>query len=136
MREIKFRGKSVDTGEWVYGYYIKSGSDFHGGERHCIAIPGTIADYAGLKFIQVDPKTVGHFIGPLDKYGREIFDGDVVKWYINSRVYTGIVEYVDRYGGGDMRNPGRDDYMCNDWLRGEYEIIGNIHENPELLKEE
>jgi uncharacterized phage protein (TIGR01671 family) len=136
MREIKFRGKSIDTREWVYGYYIKSGPDFHGGERHCIATPGTVADYAGLKFIQVDPKTVGQFIGIPDKNGREIYEGDIRGGYyfcmedkveflevIKSHLspYIGYCYYWE-----SIRGCGMPDFM-------ETEIIGNIHENPELL---
>ena len=132
MREIKFRGKSIDTREWVYGYYIKSGPDYHGGERHSIATPGTVADYAGLKFIQVDPKTVGQFIGIPDKNGREIYEGDSV--YIDcskecSRDVEGIVKY--EFGSFNV-DEEEINYSFGD-IPDEIYVTGNIHENPELL---
>lgn len=128
MREIKFRGKSIDTGEWVYGYYIKSGPDFHGGERHCIATPGTVADYAGLKFIQVDPKTVGQFAEFHYEDGCEIYENDILE-------LGGIPHVVEFRAGCFVADPLYDaDFssfvseICQRCKR-----LGNTHENPELL---
>ncbi len=74
------------------------------------------------------------FIGICDKHGKEIYEGDVVEWLVNGDVRRkGIVEYVEDSGGYDLKNFSDEYHVCNDWLRGEYEILGNIHENPELL---
>jgi hypothetical protein len=117
MREIKFRALlENETGRW-WEYYTT------------LHEPAWSSPFFGAEVVVKDLQ----YTGLLDKNGREIYEGDAVKWYINSRAYLGLVEYVDRFGGFDMRNPGRDGYVCNDWLRGEYEVIGTIHENPELL---
>ena len=123
MREIKFRYTVKRESGYVFSR-IFTISEIEIGE---------VIVWANANVVDLDRVNREQFTGLLDKNGREIYEGDAVKWYINSRAYLGLVEYVDRFGGFDMRNPGRDGYVCNDWLRGEYEVIGTIHENPELL---
>lgn len=76
---------------------------------------------------------VMQFTGLVDKNGKEIYEGDIVKWFVNNLIREGIVEYIDNYGGYDMKNFKDNYHVCCDWLRGEYEVIGNVYENPELL---
>lgn len=129
MREIKFRGKRLDNGEWVVGSYIEA-------ENRDRSIAHQIIPYkAGLVVREVDPATVGQYTGLKDKNSKEIYEGDVLRWFVNDLISTAPVEYRD--GAFWMvRDINTGHGVWNDWLRGEYEIFGNIHDNPELLKKE
>ena len=120
MREILFRGKRVDTKEWVYGYYFEG---FTG-------IPYILVLYDHIlgmtEFYEVIPETVGQFTGLTDKNGKKIFEGDVVR----------IEDFVN------ATVKWREDIACwtlqsyiigNTWGSSMLEVIGNIHDNPELL---
>jgi len=136
MREIKFRGKRVDDGELVEGYYIKTGKYFHGGETHCIVIEGSVCNYAGLEFVSVIPESVSRFTGLKDLNGKEIFENDTVKIFNNItyiEYYLGSVCYMTKLGHINIhgsRVTVNSNYECI-----EIEIIGNKFDNPELLKE-
>lgn len=140
MRTIKFRAKRLDNGEWVYG-------DYHHrvGGVHCII--DMQPDFQGkveYVVIQVAPDTIGQFTGLLDKNGKEIYEGDIVKWILTMPrigVYGGYEEY-------DTEEIGEIKWDAGALQLGEYcaagfayesedyaEVLGNIHDNPELLNE-
>lgn len=120
MCEILFRGKRVDNGEWVYGNYA------------------WIDDPCKQYFIfqnkplehEVIPETVGQYTGLNGKNGRKIFEGDILKLkdYHHERiVYVFWGNSGSWFYGGDGFS---DEYIFNS---SEKEIIGNVHDNPELL---
>jgi len=84
MEQIKFRGKELNSTEWVYGYYFE------------YAVGSFIRESqtdGGFEDFKVDPKTVGQFTGLTDKNGEEIFSGDIVQKHYNgfSTEFTGVV---------------------------------------------
>ena len=156
MREILFRGKRTDGGEWVYGYPV--GWQNEGGDISivdsrfgaCIDESGNLMMLEAPFVAKVDPATIGQYTGLTDKDGVKIFEGDVVE-----RKGVGVWEdYVNEKGEKWSRSTNRKkdergiirydedvtqftpDNPCI-WL-GHYddiEVIGNIFDNPELLKE-
>ena len=133
MREILFRGKT-HKGEWLYGSLeIKYGWRIIEGERQ---IDHRICD-VNDKCENVDPTTIGQYTGLTDKNGKKIFEGDIVAGAVHwlGRMKNGVVTFRDGSFGliwyrGDIEQFNPFTSMCN----VEYEVIGNIHDNPELLK--
>lgn len=123
MRTIKFRGFSEELKKWIYGAYLHV--PYMGKDGIHFIIP----DYGS--FFDVLPKSTGQFIGRRDKNGKEIFEGDVVK-YPNGRVY--VIKYFSQYS----RFAGSENFiedklpLCS-FNFDVVEIVGNIFENPELM---
>ena len=128
MREILFRGKRTDNGEWETGslVIIRDG---------CSDKEVFIADKMTGYHTPVIPETVCQFTGLTDKNGRKIFEGDIVEG--NSEYFT----YTHPYGkvvydGGQYLISFDDvleDIECLGAWANDVEIIGNIYDNPELL---
>lgn len=121
MREILFKGKRVDNGEWTEGYLFKSWNKV-------FLLWGMTGDSPNME--EVIPETVGQYTGLCDKNGKKIFEGDIllkgfekvlVKWNAN-QCRWGI--YSNNYE------------ICgfNESTQGYFEVIGNIYDNPELLE--
>lgn len=120
MREIIFRGKNKLSGGWCEGYLVKTGDHFR------------ISTQNDMISFGVDPETVGQYTGLKDKNSKRIFEGDILRGYNflhkNRTVYQVIFE------NGCF-------YYCDEggvtWLNSHIEnveVIGNIHDNPELLE--
>jgi hypothetical protein len=133
MREIKFRGKSIFDGEWWEGYYVYSNYD----DKHYITqnslINGNRNQFVSLShFAEIDPKTLGEFTGLKDSTGKKIYEGDIL-------LIDGVVFKDKQSKKAEMLW----DKYCYGWRmeidaekkvkENHIEIIGNIHENPELL---
>lgn len=129
MREILFRGKRTDNGEWVYGDLIQN--------VDCLKIREQEKSIKKIaKSYEVDPETVGQFTGLLDKNGKKIFEGDIVLGlFLFDMSINAVVKFRDGAFGlewhrGEIIEFNAFTSLCNIT----YEIIGNIYDNPELLE--
>lgn len=138
-REIKFRGKAKLDGKWWFGNLVSK--DTRG--RTQINNP----DYGGC--FDIDPNTIGQFTGLYDKNGKEIYEGDIVYIRMNDGSDCNcVIGYdinnlafgiMDEYAYRSMLDGYRKDYDNEFMLRlykdsRIFEVIGNIYDNPELLK--
>lgn len=133
MREILFRGKRTDNGEWVEGnlfydvdleqaqiFYFEYSYSEGGLER---------AECAEI----VAPDTVGQYTGLTDKYGKKIFEGDIVNFKTTAYYFKNCrIKYRSCYGRYCAIDNHGYEYPMDETF--EYEVIGNIHDNPELMK--
>ena len=135
MREILFRGKRVDNGEWVEGFYVNVPEHYKqemSGKSYIVSINN------GL-FMEVVPETVGEYTGMKGKNGKKIFEGDIIR----TRGYYGKEIGVIRRGEYTVYSRYVfSGYYCEDktsalieWTSSwSCEVIGTIHDNPELLE--
>ena len=135
MREILFRGKRLndEENEWAYGSYVKQY------ECDMIYFPTTESD--GFDYAHIIPETVGQYTGLTDKNGTKIFEGDILEIH-SSKVgkYKALICCGNQWGKSAFILSYRGtawDYMTvlNDPFKHIkfYTVIGNIHDNPELL---
>ena len=148
MREILFRGKCKDTGKWYEGYYVhlhkttycfKEDYDRNpDNDMHQIIFEEMMDWGLPNRHFRVDviPETVGQYTGLTDKNGKKIFEGDIVNvntkpnslehGYRSNHLVVRFDEYHRFVASGRLEYP-----LCNHY---EWEVIGNIHDKPELLK--
>jgi len=151
MREILFRGKRVDTGEWVYGNLNYGTIEIESiKDNYCIS--DFDVNPWDKKFYPVIPETVGQYTGLNDQNGNKIFEGDIVHYYcsdvtalvkfglyvdidVNKEAYGFYSEYKESEIGGSSEKLVQEviDHRESDEEYG-CEVIGNIHDNPELLE--
>ena len=134
MREILFRGKRIDNDKWIEGYLFENWGDAY----ICL---GT--ENGNIMKEEVNEVTAGQYTGLKDKNGKKIFDGDIIKTHFS---FTHEVEQepfivvwnIDKaMFEGVKPSKRKDEYLKGfDFLAEQknlYEVIGNIHDNPELL---
>lgn len=135
MREILFRGKRCDNSEWVQGYYIRAEHHWHNNGIHKDWITlGASANggwFALHNKYAVKAETVGQFTGKTVKNGK-VFDGDILK-SIDGIFLVRWDEEKSAFVMRFLEYPFETLYLEEMW--DDAEIIGNIHDNPELLEE-
>ncbi len=135
MREIRFRGKTKDDNEWVEGSYVYAHKYYGTGEDGYL-----IYNIYGCNKVLVNKDTLGQFTGLYDKKSKRIFEGDILKYkyicgYDNTQLdeCIGIVYFNEKTCIFCIHYK-ENGFECNDFFEDilEYEVIGNIWDNPEL----
>ena len=147
MREIKFRAKDTLKRNWFVGSYIfiddNTNNPFRSRpfkESHRIILYSS-GDWnmGGWSDVEIDPSTLGQYTGLRDKNGKEIYEGDILKWS-KGRLY--VVKFLDGmfYASVEECNKGILGgfplHRLTEYEDGKCEIIGNIFDNPELINKE
>lgn len=144
MRDILFRGKRIDNGEWVEGQTIvvihQDDNDLifmpqHGEDVKADPMEGNDRALTSIygNYYQILPQTVGQYTGLSDKNGKKIFEGDIIQcfWYVTGEKIIGSVEFYEHTAKYCVRGSNHlvGLYQCR-----MIENIGNIHDNSELLE--
>lgn len=160
MREILFRGKRQIIGDWVEGYFVPDPAEMQGRNALFAAIVSFDKEQQTRVTATVKRETVGQFTGLTDKNGKKIFEGDIIRYadiydyncYLesleNPEAYEGT-EYSDiwtidevvygiaiNYPAFDLNRHSFEANGLSELSESSgyfYEVIGNIHDNPELL---
>lgn len=145
-REILFKAKRLDNGEWVEGYYCKTtiGNDVRPSD--VIFVPFKVSRNEEWGWMKVDPDTICQFTGLTDKNGRRIWENDIItisaySYYEPEDDYTGIVFYSEYYASWCLKDINHDCMIlpicdCLGSYTTEINYIGNIFDNADLLEVE
>lgn len=144
MREILFKAKRIDNGEWVEGYYAEcNGKTFIGID---ISIYGDIFEVfctPVIRWFEVDPETLCQFTGLYDKNDKRIWENDIVNTDSNVRAQVKFGLYYNSFSIWKRNQGFYMDFMNKECYRPDLGywakktvVIGNIFDNPELLQEE
>lgn len=145
MREILFRGKRADNGEWVEGLPIKTYDTEIGKNSVDYANPVPVVlmasgrivlecGYDEVPFFNIDeypivnPETISQYTGLTDKNCVKVFEGDIVRIF-DGEYFSGVVKYSNEQGSFTV-----DDTSLHYWM-SDIEVIGNVHDNLELLQD-
>ena len=125
IREVIFRGKRTDNGEWIEGSLL--GIDWCDKPSTYSIAPNTPVSV----FYSVIPETVGQYTGLTDKNGVRIFEGDIVSLVKHDSLIYKVVYVPCRYEL--VNSKGVNCFVLDIYKSENIEVIGNIHDNPELL---
>lgn len=134
MREILFKAKRIDNGEWVEGFYVA----FAGKSFICMCV---VEHYCvpALRWFEIDPETLCEFAGRCDKNGKRIWENDILMAHLDeSYPEDATYETVEWGVAGWVTHEANsiDRQYLDEFDTEHYEVIGNIFDNKELLQEE
>ena len=137
MREILFKAKKWDNGEWIEGYFVK----IKDVTEHNLILTGELSKGAYTDFIgyEVDPETLCQFIGLCDKNGNRIWENDILMAHLDESYPEDATYETVEWGiaGWVTHEANSADRQYLDEFDTEYfEVVGNIFDNKELLQEE
>ena len=135
-REILFRGKRIDNGEWVEGCLLidyVSGQYFIHANGNSVNESDNVGEEGFLRFVafEVDSETVCQYTGRTDRNGRQIFERDILK--IGNEFYT--VVWDEDMAGYTLAQCGVSMFSFGGFFEEDMEVAGNIVDNPELIEE-
>lgn len=135
MREILFRAKRIDNGEWVEGYYLKTtlGKDIEPSD--VIFVPFKINRSGQWGWIKVLPETLCHFTGMVDTNGERIWENDIIKHEVSDTIGT-VKWYAEDYVGWCVDDVVIDEQQFTVETWSECEVIGNVFDNTGLMEQE
>ena len=137
MREILFKGKKKDNGEWIEGYLLDGGMP---GEKRIFIGKLVIGKWTIMadEFDEVDPDTICEYTGLTDKNGKKIWENDIVlvtnKNYCSGKIESSIGNIFFTFGTWYIGGKTQDRlYSINNDTIFQIEVVGNIFDNPELF---
>lgn len=122
MREIKFRGRRKNSSEWVYGAFLAI-------PKLCSYIYDVQPDGQATRYL-VDEDTVGMYTGHSDVMGTDMYEGDIIKTREGD---VGVIVWEPELGGFRARLTDDSFYTLTAFFASMFSVIGNVHDNPELL---
>lgn len=134
MREILFKAKRIDNGEWVDGNYVKKYDP--SGKRHLILY---VDNYVRWRCMEIDSKTLCQFTGLCDKNGKKIWENDILMAHLDDSYPEDVTYKTVEWGvaGWVAHEVNSVDREYLDKFDTEhFEVVGNIFDNKELLQEE
>lgn len=140
MREILFKAKRIDNGEWVEGYYTEyNGKTFIGINISIYSDIFEVFYIPLIRWFEVDPKTICQFTGLCDKNGKKIWENDILMAHLDESYPEDVTYETVEWGVagwvGHEANSIDRQYL-DEFDTKYYEVVGNTFDNPELLQEE